>query len=82
MPSEYTLGTGHVRFFYARLGYVSARHAELVREMIRRGYRPQFSAGESPLAAKLPDEWYAGWEPDERAMAVNRARIAERLASK
>lgn len=32
-PPAYTLGTGHVRFFYMRLGYLAKRQASLVAEM-------------------------------------------------
>ena len=31
-PTEYTLGKGHVRFFYARLGWLRKRFLELVAE--------------------------------------------------
>ena len=78
MPSEYTLGTGHVRFFYARLNYVARRHWELIREMRSRGYQTNYA---EPPVRRLPDSWYGTWEPDEHAMAINRARIAERLAA-
>ncbi|CUW45036.1 endonuclease V [Brucella vulpis] len=32
-PQQYTLGAGHVRFFYARLGYLAKRQAALIAEM-------------------------------------------------
>jgi hypothetical protein len=78
-PTEYVLGTGHCRFFYPRLGYLVKRHVQLVDEMVARGYRPNYN--EPPIGARgIPVEWWGDWEPDDRALALNRARIAERFA--
>lgn len=38
IPKKFTLGTGHVKFFYCRLGYLSRRYASLLRECQRRGF--------------------------------------------
>ncbi|APY15829.1 endonuclease V [Brucella sp. 10RB9214] len=77
-PQQYTLGAGHVRFFYARLGYLAKRQAALIAEMQARGYAPQFTNIEELLIG-IPLEWRADWEPTVEAIAINRARIAERL---
>src|SRR5690606_3058429 len=42
-PTTYTLGKGHLLFFYTRLSYLARRHTELIEEMKRRGYKPAFS---------------------------------------
>ena len=80
-PREYVLGTGHVRFFYDKVPWLFDRQRRLVAEMRRRGYQPQFDASPEEL---LPDGCEIGrwndWEPDERALALNRSRIADRLA--
>jgi len=73
-PAEYVLGPGHVRFFYDKAGWLLRRQRALIDEMIRRGYRPTHTEP-APLAAGLP---MGDWTPDERAMALNRARLAER----
>ena len=78
-PANYTLGTGHVRFFYCRLGYLLRRQAALIAEMRARGYRPAFD-DPGGLIAGIPVEWCEDWEPTPEAIATNRARIAERLA--
>ncbi|MGB3024467.1 pyrimidine dimer DNA glycosylase/endonuclease V [Paradevosia shaoguanensis] len=79
-PTEYRLGSGHVRFFYPRLLYLARRQASLIAEMQSRGYRPAFtdSAG---LLAGIPAEWCNDWQPTPEAQAANRARISERLAT-
>lgn len=80
-PVAYTLGKGHIRFFYARLGYLTRRQQALVAEMRRRGYQPTFVETEQ-LAAGVPLEWCCDWEPTVEALALNRARIAERGGAK
>lgn len=61
---RYTLGKGHVRFFYTRLAWLAGRQAALIAEMVRRGYNPQ---------------WCGDWIPDADAMRANRERIAARM---
>lgn len=38
IPKEFTLGTGHVKFFYNKLGYLQKRYIELYKECIERGF--------------------------------------------
>jgi hypothetical protein len=37
-PKEFTLGTGHVKFFYDKLGYLKKRYEEIYVECRSRGY--------------------------------------------
>jgi deoxyribonuclease (pyrimidine dimer) len=41
IPTTFCLGTGHVRFFYDKLGYLLTRYREIYDECILRGYRVQ-----------------------------------------
>jgi deoxyribonuclease (pyrimidine dimer) len=77
-PENYVLGTGHVRFFYGRLGYISQRFGELVSEMLRRGYNPKHLSLPD-LPTTMPAAWRADWEPCHEAMSINRQRIRERM---
>lgn len=79
-PSSYVLGKGHMLFFYTRLGYLARRHAELIREMRRRGYKPSFQGVQRADFPAIPDAYWNDWQPTAEAMALNRARIAERQA--
>lgn len=79
-PIEYTLGAGHVKFFYTRLGYCYNRQQAIVAEMKQRGYKPKFE----PVT--LWNEYNAtkshlwnDWLPNEKEMTINRNRIKERL---
>jgi deoxyribonuclease (pyrimidine dimer) len=78
-PRQYRLGAGHIRFFYSRLGYLAGRQAALVAEMKARGYQPLFTDTHRLLEG-FPEVWCQDWEPTAEALALNRARIADRLA--
>ncbi|GLQ10921.1 endonuclease [Devosia yakushimensis] len=78
-PAEYRLGAGHVRFFYRRLAFLAKRQAALVAEMRVRGYQPLFTDTDRLLDG-FPEIWCGDWQPTTEAIAINRARIAERLA--
>lgn len=77
VPKEYTLGRGHVLFFYTRLLWCERRYKQLVEECTFRGRLVSF-----PVVPRydVPDTWRQGWVPTEAAKALNRARIQARLS--
>jgi len=75
-PTEYVLGTGHVRFFYPRLGYLQKRFEQIVAECYKRQRKVSFAEAPSPKG--IPPEWFGDWHPTETAIALNRQRILER----
>lgn len=77
-PSEYRLGTGHVKFFYTRLGWLTKRFEALVAEMQKRGYKTTYTST-PPFAHKA--EWMQDWEPTAHAVQINTDRINERNAT-
>lgn len=78
LPNSYRLGAGHVKFFYDKVWYLANRFYDLVHEMQRRGYKPQFRFL-SYSAQDFPSGALNHWEPDDEALALNRKRIAERM---
>ena len=40
-PSEFKLGTGHVKFFYDKCGYLLTRYKSLYLECVKRGFNVQ-----------------------------------------
>lgn len=81
-PPTYRLGAGHVRFFYPRLGYLVNRQAAIVTEMKQRGITVNFEAPTRDKFDDIGDEWFGDWTPDETAIAINVARITERMPAK
>ncbi|MDS1141981.1 pyrimidine dimer DNA glycosylase/endonuclease V [Pusillimonas sp. SM2304] len=77
-PSCYTLGKGHLLFFYTRLSYLAHRHTALVEEMKRRGYKPTFSGVQRSDFPSIPDHYWKDWTPTEEALGLNRQRILDR----
>lgn len=42
IPARFTLGTGHVKFFYNKLGYLKDRYHKIYNECISRGCSVQY----------------------------------------
>lgn len=76
-PSRYTMGKGHVTFFYSRTDYLVGRHAAIVTELLRRGYN---LSRREPLVA-VAGCGVSRWAPTERDISVNLERLRERLRS-
>lgn len=78
-PADYVLGTGHVRFFFDKLGFLKERYDALHAECRARGFQVQYIWPDT-----LPDDaslWKA-YTPTPSALALNRARIAERMPAR
>jgi len=77
IPNRYTLGTGHVRFFYVRLGFLRSRYELLFDECKKRGFN---------ITKIWPDDLTPSidvhYEPSAEDIEVNRRRIIERLPIK
>jgi hypothetical protein len=76
-PREYTLGKGHVRFFYDKTHWLIARFHSLVEEMQRRGYQPTYTSC-PPFAYVMPIDRWGYYAVTDEALRINRERIKER----
>lgn len=78
IPPSFTLGTGHVKFFYNKLGYLKKRYLELYTECLARGFNVQNyeSAWEG-----VPESLMNDYIPSEAEIQIVKDRIAERLAN-
>jgi len=74
IPTEYKLGTGHVKFFFNKFLFLQIRFENLVDEMLSRGYNPRFTDSTIFVVDKL---YYNDYTPTETAIEINRARIKE-----
>ena len=77
-PQEFTLGKGHVSFFYTRLGYLKKRYLELHEECKKRGFNVQnyVSSWDG-----VPEELMGDYTPTEKGIQIVSARIADRIAN-
>lgn len=76
-PSIFTLGDGHIKFFYDKLGYLKRRYEELYAECITRGFNVQYYGD---AWDNVPIEFMGDYEPTNRDRAIVRERISERLS--
>lgn len=85
IPTEYKLGTGHVKFFFTRMKFLEQRFEQLVAEMKKRGYNPNYT--DSSIFSDYTkigirenefQKFYNDYVPTEEALRINRERIAER----
>ena len=78
-PTEYKLGEGHVRFIFNKMAYLKKRYDLLNVECKARGFNVQYIWNEDlPLDPAL----WQDYDPTETALALNRARIQERMPAK
>lgn len=75
-PKEFTLGKGHVSFFYDKLGYLRNRYIDLYNECRARGFNVQ-----SYLDSwnGVPPELMNDYTPTERDVQIIKERIEDRL---
>lgn len=75
-PPRYTLGRGHVTFFYDKVGFLASRFSTLVAEMESRGMNPRYR---SLPESTVPEEWRRDWSASPEEVEINRQRIRESL---
>jgi len=76
-PEVYTLGTGHVKFFYNRLQFISDRYDSLCAEMLARNFKCNRVPKED-LHQGIERNMFFNYLPTEEALRINRERILER----
>ena len=76
IPEAFTLGKGHVKFFYNKLKYLRDRYEQLYKECIARGYNMTYFGD---AFTDLPEELFNNYKPTKEAIAIVKERIAERL---
>lgn len=83
VPPSYTLGKGHVSFFYDKGMYLIDRYHKLRCELTKRGVNFDVNALLDPDSVYIYSPCFLGlYTPTPEALALIRARIAEKLAMK
>ena len=77
IPNTFTLGTGHVIFFYPRLKYLHKRYDELTQECIKRNFNV---TDYSDAFDGLPTNLYNDYEERTNDRKILVERINERLS--
>jgi hypothetical protein len=75
IPEQFSLGKGHVKFFYNKLGYLHARYVEIRTECEARGFN---ITNYEDAFLGLPDDLYGTWEPGAEDIRIIEERIRSR----
>ena len=80
LPQQYTMSTGHVRFFYNKMHWLYMRYRALDVELRKRNYNiSNTDAYEIFLAGFSMAYVNDNWKPSIEEKKINIARISERL---
>lgn len=82
IPPTYRLGKGHVSFFYNKGAYLHERYYKIKQELRLRGIRFNELSAFDPDGTMECNEFWRNWYPPEEALALIRARLAEKVAMK
>lgn len=83
IPPAYTLGKGHVSFFYDKGAYLEQRYSQIHWELQLRGVDFNRYAALDPVGTfRANVVLHRHWTPPAEALALIRARIAEKIAMK
>jgi hypothetical protein len=74
-PKEFTLGTGHVKFFYDKCGYLKKRYEELYARCIELGVDATYFGG---AWDNVPKEFMGDYTPTDRDRKILIERLVER----
>jgi hypothetical protein len=75
-PKEFTLGKGHVSFFYDKLEYLRKRYEDLYKECINRNFNVSYYGN---AWDGIPSELMNDYTPTQRDEQLIRERIKEKL---
>ena len=80
IPSQYTMGTGHVKFFRNKLQWLASRHSAICMEMDRRGIRRDLTivvdlSSIDPVVASVLCQ---SWRPSRDDHMTNIGRLTKR----
>lgn len=75
-PETFTLGKGHVKFFYDKLLYLKNRYESIYDECLKRGFKVTYY-GDSWI--NVPKELMNDYSPTNDDRVIIRQRISERL---
>lgn len=82
IPPTYRMSTGHVLFFYDKLGFIEKRYFALRDEVVKRGFNVTLKDDIVEFRQVIDPCFYQDFQPDNQAVAVNVERIVEKINAK
>ena len=81
VPKQYTLNSGHGYFFYNKGQYLDKRYQKLIKEMKKRGFKPD-KTRTFPKEIFVKNGLYNDWIPNSKDYKLIRQRIEEKIKMK
>ena len=81
IPKKFTLGTGHVKFFYNKGLYLYNRYSILVKELQNRKFNLSLTR-EVDWDIFKDNNYYHDWEPSKDDIVLIEKRLDEKIAMK
>ena len=75
-PKEFTLGTGHVKFFYNKIGFLKDRYESIYKECVNRGFKV---TNFTDSFEGVPSHLMGSYSPTQRDREITLERISIRL---
>lgn len=83
IPTQYTMGKGHVKFFSDKLKFLMHRQFKITEELLDRGFKINFDVRELYLRYSTIDNKFKNdYHPTDDEVAISLQRINEKLAEK
>ena len=79
LPKDFSLGKGHVRFFYDKLCYLKSRYALLFEECKKRGFNVQ---NYESAWSNIPVSYFGNYIENDKDTLLIKQRIASKLENK
>ena len=81
IPKRFTLGKGHIKFFYDKGKYLYKRYALLTEEMENRGFKPNRKR-RFPSAIFIKNNLFNDWQPRRRDFEIILKRLKHKISLK
>jgi len=80
IPKNYCLGTGHMKFFYNKIGWLLTRYEQLYSELVKRKFNLDNEMYSSIVknARMLRRIYFRPYEPSPEDIYLNMARLCKR----
>ncbi|MFW2178204.1 MULTISPECIES: pyrimidine dimer DNA glycosylase/endonuclease V [unclassified Moraxella] len=82
IPPTYRMQTGHVLFFYDKLGFIEQRYFALRDEVIQRGFKVTLKDDIVDFRHIIDEHFYQDFSPSNTDLAVNIERLVEKIQAK
>lgn len=82
IPDSYRLSTGHVLFFYNKLGFIEQRYFALRDEVLKRQFNITLKDSIIDYRQHIPTIFYQSFQPNQQDLNISIQRIIDKINEK